>query len=42
MVVDIVGNDLYVHWICVPTDDPEEQTKQIVQPFEPLLKRIFE
>jgi len=42
MVVDIVGSDLYVHWIYVATDDPEAQTKSIVQAFEPLLKRIFE
>jgi multicomponent Na+:H+ antiporter subunit E len=42
LVVDIVGSDLYVHWINVTTDDPEQQRQAIVQPFEPLLKRIFE
>ena len=42
LVVDIVGNDLYVHWINVRTDDPEEQTREIVTRFEGLLKRIFE
>lgn len=42
LVVDMVGSDLYVHWINVTTDDPEQQRQAIVQPFEPLLKRIFE
>jgi len=42
LVVDIVGSDVYVHWINVCSDDPEEQTEMIVQPFEPMLKRIFE
>lgn len=42
LTVDMVGQDLYVHWIYVHTDDPEEQTREIVQRFEGLLKRIFE
>jgi multicomponent Na+:H+ antiporter subunit E len=42
LTVDIKGQDLYVHWIYVHTEDPEEQTREIVQRFEGFLKRIFE
>jgi multicomponent Na+:H+ antiporter subunit E len=42
LTVDIVGSDVYVHWINVATDDPEKQTEQIVKRFEGFLKRIFE
>jgi len=42
LTVDMVGPDLYVHWINISTDDPEEQTEMIVRRFEGLLKRIFE
>ena len=42
LVVDIVGQDLYIHWINVQGDDPEEHTRQIVKPFEPFIRRIFE
>ena len=42
LTVDIVGQDLYVHWINVHTSDPEEQTRIIVKRFEGFLKRIFE
>jgi len=42
LTVDMVGSDVYVHWINVHTDDPEQQTREIVQRFEGLLKRIFE
>ncbi|MCU0611321.1 MAG: Na+/H+ antiporter subunit E [Candidatus Eisenbacteria bacterium] len=39
--VDIVGDDLYIHWINVTTMDPEEQTGTIVSHFERILRRIF-
>ncbi len=42
LTVDIVGQDLYVHWINIQTDEPSEQTALIVKRFEVLLKRIFE
>jgi multicomponent Na+:H+ antiporter subunit E len=42
LTVDIDGQDLYVHWIYVHTDDPEEQTRQIVRRFEGFLKKVFE
>ena len=41
-VVDVLGSDIYVHWINVTTDDPQKQNAVILQHFEPLLKRIFE
>lgn len=42
LTIDIVGQDLYVHWINVQGEDPEEHTKLIVRKFEPLLRKIFE
>lgn len=42
LTVDVVGQDLYVHWINVQTDDPEEQAELLVRRFEGFLKRIFE
>ncbi len=42
LTVDIVGQDLYVHWINVTTDDPQERTETIVRRFERILKEIFE
>ena len=42
LTVDIEGQDLYIHWIYVSTEDPEEQSKVIVQRFERMLKEIFE
>jgi len=40
--VDIDGQDLYIHWINVVTDDPQKQTEIIVSRFERMLKEIFE
>lgn len=42
LTVDIIGNDMYIHWINVASDDPEEQTLIIVKRFEDILKRVFE
>jgi len=42
LVVDIVGQDLYIHWINVRGEDPEEHTREIVKTFEPFIRRIFE
>jgi len=42
LTVDIIGDDMYIHWIAVASDDPEEQTRIIVSRFEEILKRIFE
>jgi len=40
--IDIVGQDLYVHWINVRGEDPQVHTAEIVKRFERLLRRIFE
>lgn len=42
LTVEIDGQDLYIHWIYIATDDPQEQTRIIVERFEPMLKEIFE
>lgn len=42
LTVDIDGQDLYIHWININTDDVKERTKNICGRFEPLLRRIFE
>ena len=42
LTIDICGENLYVHWINIASDDPEEQTEIIVKRFEKMLRRIFE
>jgi multicomponent Na+:H+ antiporter subunit E len=42
LVVDIDGQDLYVHWINIDSDDPARRTAEICGRFEPMLRRIFE
>ena len=42
LTVDIIGGDMYIHWIYVKTDDPAEQGEIIVRRFERILKRVFE
>jgi len=42
LTIDIDGPDLYIHWISISSDDPEDQTGIIVKRFEGLLRRIFE
>ena len=40
--VDIVGQDLYIHWINCTTDSPQERAELILGRFESLLTRIFD
>ena len=40
--IDIDGQDLYIHWINIHTDDAARRTAEICGCFEPLLRRIFE
>jgi len=40
--VDIDGQDIYVHWINIDTDDAAKRTAEICGKFEPMLRRIFE
>ena len=42
LTVDIDGQDFYVHWINITSDDPEQQTETIIRRFERMLKEIFE
>ena len=38
----IDGQDFYVHWINIDTEDARRRTAEICGRFEPLLRRIFE
>jgi multicomponent Na+:H+ antiporter subunit E len=40
--VDIVGDDLFVHWIYVSSQDPAEYSRKIAGRFEKYIKKIFE
>jgi multicomponent Na+:H+ antiporter subunit E len=40
--VDIIGDDLYVHWIYVRSEDPEVYSQKIAGKFEKYIKKIFE
>jgi multicomponent Na+:H+ antiporter subunit E len=42
LTVDVDGQDMYIHWINVTSEDTDERTEAIVKRFEGLLKRIFE
>ena len=39
--VDIVGNKYYIHWLDVTVTDPDEVYKEIAEPFERILLKIF-
>lgn len=40
--VDIIDDDLYIHWIYIRSEDPEEYTQMITGVFEKYIKRIIE
>ena len=43
LVVDMDSDGfIYVHWICVTCQEEENARKIIVEPFEEILKKIFE
>ena len=42
ITVDIVGDDFYIHWIYVSSDNPEEYSQKISGRFENYIKKIFE
>jgi len=42
LTVDLVGDHLYIHWINITSEDPQEETQIIIRKFERLLERIFE
>jgi len=39
--VDVVGSRFYIHWLDVKTTDPDEVYKEIAEPFEKILLKIF-
>ncbi len=41
LTIDVVGNDFYIHWIDVTTQDPEEVYREIAAPFEEVLLKIY-
>ena len=41
LVIDIDGDDLFVHWLDVKTADSEEATRAIAGPFEEHLGKAF-
>lgn len=40
--VDIIDDDIFIHWINVSRDDPEKYSKKISGKFEKLLIKIFD
>ncbi len=42
IAVDIVGDDLYIHWIYVSSEDPEEYSQKIAGRFEKYIKKTFD
>jgi multicomponent Na+:H+ antiporter subunit E len=42
LVVDMVGQEMYVHWINVSTDSAELRSELILGNFEWLLKKVFD
>lgn len=42
ITVDIIDDQLYIHWIYIKSEDPEVYTKMITGVFEKYIKRIIE
>ena len=42
LTIDIDGQDIYIHWINIDTEDSARRSAEICGRFEPLLRRIFE
>jgi multicomponent Na+:H+ antiporter subunit E len=42
LTVEVDGDDFYVHWINISSDNPEVQREIILGRFERMLRRIFE
>ena len=41
LVIDIRGEDLFIHWLDVKTTDIDEATEALVTPFEKHLEKVF-
>ena len=42
ITVDIIDDYIYVHWIYVSSEDPEEYRRKITGRFEKIIKKTFE
>jgi len=42
ITVDIIGDDMYIHWICIKTDNPDEYTRMVTGRFEEYIKKFAE
>jgi multicomponent Na+:H+ antiporter subunit E len=42
ITVDIIGEDFYIHWIYIASEDPEVYTRMIIGSFEKYIKKIVE
>jgi multicomponent Na+:H+ antiporter subunit E len=42
ITVDIIDDELYVHWIYVRSEDPEVYSQKIAGKFEKYIKKIFD
>ena len=42
LTVDIIDDNIFIHWINVRSDDPEEQRRMVVHQFETILAKVFE
>jgi multicomponent Na+:H+ antiporter subunit E len=40
--VDIIGDELFVHWIYIKSEDPAVYSQKIAGKFEKYIKKIFE
>ncbi len=41
LTVDVIDNKFYIHWIDVTTEDKDEIYKEIAEPFEKILLKIY-
>ena len=41
LTIDVVGNKFYIHWIDVTTENKDEIYKEISEPFEKVLLKIY-
>ena len=41
LTIDVIGNKFFIHWIDVSTENKEEIYKEIAEPFEKVLLKIY-
>jgi len=42
ITVDIIGDDMYIHWIYIRSEDPAEYTRMVAGRFEEYIKKFAE